>query len=198
MSVPTALRPSAVAGARLPALAAQVGVAGELPDVMITGVTLRGQDVRPGDLFAALPGATTHGAKYAGEAIERGAVAVLTDAAGLAEIGDRTIPILLHPEPRSVLGGLAASVYGDPSNRMTVVGITGTSGKTTTTYLVEAGLRAAGRTAGLIGTIGIRVDGADIPGSLTTPEAPALQAMFAAMAERGVDTAVMEVSSHAL
>ena len=81
---------------------------------------------------------------------------------------------------------------------MTVVGITGTSGKTTTTYLVEAGLRAGGRVAGLIGTIGIRIDGADIPGTLTTPEAPALQAMFAAMAERGVDTAVMEVSSHAL
>ena len=81
---------------------------------------------------------------------------------------------------------------------MTVVGITGTSGKTTTTYLVEAGLRAGGRVAGLIGTIGIRIDGADIPSALTTPEAPALQAMFAAMAERGVDTVVMEVSSHAL
>ncbi len=198
MSVPTALRPSAVAGARLPALAAQVGVEGALPDVLITGVTLRGQDVRPGDLFAALPGATTHGARYAGDAMERGAVAVLTDAAGVVEMGTPAVPILVHPDPRSVLGGLAATVYGHPSDRMTVIGITGTSGKTTTTYLVEAGLRAAGRTAGLIGTIGIRVDGADIPGSLTTPEAPALQAMFAAMAERGVDTAVMEVSSHAL
>jgi UDP-N-acetylmuramoyl-L-alanyl-D-glutamate--2,6-diaminopimelate ligase len=203
--VPTALRPSAVAGARLPALAAQVGATAAdgagIPDVAITGVTLRGQDVRPGDLFAALPGATTHGARYAADAIERGAVAVLTDAAGLAEmhaLGATRVPILLHPAPRSVLGGLAATVYGDPSDRMTVVGITGTSGKTTTTYMVEAGLRAGGRVAGLIGTIGIRVDGADIPGTLTTPEAPALQAMFAAMAERGVDTAVMEVSSHAL
>ena len=72
--------------------------------------------------------------------------------------------------PRSVLGGLAATVYGDPSDRMTVVGITGTSGKTTTAYMVEAGLRAGGRVAGLIGTIGIRIDGADIPGTLTTPE----------------------------
>ncbi|ORV42330.1 UDP-N-acetylmuramoyl-L-alanyl-D-glutamate--2,6-diaminopimelate ligase [Mycobacterium conspicuum] len=201
MSVPTELRPRAVARVRLPALAAQVGAVAadgtNVPDLAITGVTLRGQDVRPGDLFAALPGATTHGARYAGEAIERGAVAVLTDAAGAAEIA-ASVPVLLHPEPRSVLGGLAATVYGDPSDRLTVVGITGTSGKTTTTYLVEAGLRAAGRTAGLIGTIGIRIDGADIPGTLTTPEAPALQAMFAAMAERGVDTAVMEVSSHAL
>ena len=202
--MPTALRPSAVAGARLPALAAQVGAVaadGTVPDIPITGVTLRGQDVQPGDLFAALPGATTHGARYADDAIERGAVAVLTDEAGRAEmdaLGATTVPILLHPAPRSVLGGLAAAVYGDPSDRMTVVGITGTSGKTTTTYLVEAGLRAGGRVAGLIGTIGIRIDGADLPGSLTTPEAPALQAMFAVMAERGVDTAVMEVSSHAL
>jgi UDP-N-acetylmuramoyl-L-alanyl-D-glutamate--2,6-diaminopimelate ligase len=209
VSVPTALRPSAVAGARLPALAAQVGAVPAdgtvgVPDVLVTGVTLRAQDVRPGDLFAALSGSITHGARYAGDAIESGAVAVLTDAAGVAEmhaqIGPRPgpVPILLHPAPRSVLGGLAATVYGDPSDRMTVIGITGTSGKTTTTYMVEAGLRAGGRVAGLIGTIGIRIDGADIPGTLTTPEAPALQAMLAAMAERGVDTAVMEVSSHAL
>ena len=203
--MPTALRPSAVTGARLPALAAGVGAvsaggAAGIPDILITGVTLRGQDVRAGDLFAALPGAITHGARYAGDAIERGAVAVLTDPAGVAEMGTQatTVPILLHPAPRSVLGGLAATVYGDPADRMTVIGITGTSGKTTTTYMVESGLRAGGRVAGLIGTIGIRVDGTDVPGTLTTPEAPALQAMLAAMAENGVDTVVMEVSSHAL
>ncbi len=108
------------------------------------------------------------------------------------------MPVLVHPAPRGVLGGLAATVYGHPSERLTVIGITGTSGKTTTTYLVEAGLRAAGRVAGLIGTIGIRVGGADLPSALTTPEAPTLQAMLAAMVERGVDTVVMEVSSHAL
>jgi UDP-N-acetylmuramoyl-L-alanyl-D-glutamate--2,6-diaminopimelate ligase len=204
VSVPTALRPSAVAGARLPVLAAQAGAvaagAASVPDLLVTGVTLRGQDVRPGDLFAALPGATTHGVRYAGDAIERGAVAVLTDAAGVAELGARaeTVPTLVHPAPRSVLGGLAATVYGDPSDRVAVLGITGTSGKTTTTYLVESGLRAGGRVAGLIGTVGIRVDGVDIPGTLTTPEAPDLQAMLAAMADKGVDTVVMEVSSHAL
>jgi UDP-N-acetylmuramoyl-L-alanyl-D-glutamate--2,6-diaminopimelate ligase len=213
MSMPTALRPRAVAGVRLPVLAAEVGavLAGgpnTIPDLPITGVTLRAQDVLPGDLFAALPGAATHGARYAGEAIERGAVAVLTDADGVSEMGPLmgpllsqltgAPPILVHPAPRSVLGGLAATVYGRPSERLSVVGITGTSGKTTTTYLVEAGLRAAGRVAGLIGTIGIRIDGADLPSALTTPEAPALQALLAAMAERGVDTVVMEVSSHAL
>lgn len=203
MSVPTGLRPGAVAGARLPALAAQVGArvtggATTVPDLSITGVTLRAQDVRPGDLFAALPGATTHGARYTAEALDRGAAAVLTDAAGVAVLGTLDVPTLVHPDPRGVLGGLAATVYGHPSQRLTMVGITGTSGKTTTTYLIEAGLRAAGRTAGLIGTIGIRVDGADIPSALTTPEAPALQAMLAAMVEDGVDTVVMEVSSHAL
>jgi UDP-N-acetylmuramoyl-L-alanyl-D-glutamate--2,6-diaminopimelate ligase len=211
-------RPSRSAGTdvRLPALAAQVGavMAGRpdhraaVPDLRVTGVTLRAQDVRPGDLFAALTGSATHGARYAGEAIERGAVAVFTDAAGVTEMADMagsgaefrtsTVPVLVHPAPRSVLGGLAATVYGNPSDRMTVVGITGTSGKTTTTYMVESGLRAGGRTAGLIGTIGIRIDGADIPSALTTPEAPALQALLATMAERGVDTVVMEVSSHAL
>jgi UDP-N-acetylmuramoyl-L-alanyl-D-glutamate--2,6-diaminopimelate ligase len=212
VQVSTELRPSGGAGVRLPALAAQVGAvladgrdhgpdhAHAVPDVAITGVTLRAQDVLPGDLFAALTGSATHGVRYAGDAIGRGAVAVLTDAAGAAEMAALagTVPTLVHPAPRSVLGGLAATVYGNPSDRLTVVGITGTSGKTTTTYLVESGLRASGHTAGLIGTIGIRIDGADIPSALTTPEAPALQAMLAAMAERGVDTVVMEVSSHAL
>lgn len=207
--VPTGLRPSAAAGARLSALADQVGAVPAVrpgqdtvvPDVTITGVTLRAQDVRPGDLFAALPGLTTHGSRYAADAIERGAAAVLTDPAGAAEMsatGPPHVPTLVHPDPRGVLGGLAATVYGNPSQRLAVIGITGTSGKTTTTYMVEAGLRAAGRTAGLIGTIGIRIDGVDVPSALTTPEAPALQAMLAAMAEQGVDTVVMEVSSHAL
>jgi UDP-N-acetylmuramoyl-L-alanyl-D-glutamate--2,6-diaminopimelate ligase len=196
----------------LPALAAQIAavmVAAPdrrasgpevVPDVPVTGVTLRAQDVQPGDLFAALPGSSTHGARYAGDAIHRGAVAVFTDAAGAAEMAAiaATVPILVHPAPRSVLGGLAAAVYGNPSERLAVIGITGTSGKTTTTYLIESGLRAAGRTAGLIGTIGIRVDGTEVSSALTTPEAPALQAMLAAMAEGGVDTVVMEVSSHAL
>ncbi len=172
-----------------------------LPQVHLTGVTLRGQDARPGDLFAALPGARSHGARYAADAVSRGAVAVLTDHDGLAELsaaGGVGVPILLHAQPRTVLGAAAAAVYGHPSTRLRVIGVTGTSGKTTTTYLIEAGLRAAGRVAGLIGTVGVRIDGHDEVGGLTTPEAPDLQALFAVMLERGVDTVVMEVSSHAL
>jgi len=204
MTVPAALRPTSGAGVPLSTLAAEVGAVpvwgSAAPDLRITGVTLRAQDVRSGDLFAALPGASTHGVRFYDDAIERGAVAVLTDAAGLAELGERarSVPVLVHPQPRSVLGQLAATVYGRPSEHLTVVGVTGTSGKTTTTYLIEAGLRSAGRTVGLIGTVGLRINGVDIPSTLTTPEAPALQALLAVMAERGVDTVVMEVSSHAL
>ncbi|BBZ33195.1 UDP-N-acetylmuramoyl-L-alanyl-D-glutamate--2,6-diaminopimelate ligase [Mycolicibacterium confluentis] len=195
------LRPEGVSGVSLDQLAAAVGATLTGPaDLVVTGVTLRGQEARPGDLFAALPGASAHGAAYAEDALTRGAVAVLTDAAGAAELAQAVpaAPVLVHDDPRSVLGRAAAQVYGWPSEHMTVVGVTGTSGKTTTTYLIEAGLRAAGRRPGLIGTVGVRIDGQDVPSTLTTPEAPALQGLLAAMAQRGVDTAVMEVSSHAL
>ncbi|MCV7280948.1 UDP-N-acetylmuramoyl-L-alanyl-D-glutamate--2,6-diaminopimelate ligase [Mycolicibacterium flavescens] len=196
-------RPRDPAGSALSALAEQVGAVpgGGVapPDLRVTGVTLRDRDVRSGDLFAALPGSSAHGAEFARAAVERGAVAVLTDPDGSARIGaDAPVPVLVHPAPRTVLGEVAATVYGRPSERLRVIGVTGTSGKTTTTYLIEAGLRAAGRVAGLIGTVGIRIDGRDHTSALTTPEAPDLQALLAAMAEQGVDTVVMEVSSHAL
>ncbi|MEU9807797.1 UDP-N-acetylmuramoyl-L-alanyl-D-glutamate--2,6-diaminopimelate ligase [Mycobacterium sp. NPDC050853] len=166
----------------------------------VSGVTLRAQDARPGDLFAALPGSSAHGAQFASEAVAAGATAVLTDEAGARLLGEQgsDIAVLVHPIPRAVLGTLAATVYGDPSRHLRVVGVTGTSGKTTTTYLVEAGLRAAGKRVGLIGTVGVRIDGEDVPSALTTPEAPALQELLAEMVQRGVDTVVMEVSSHAL
>ena len=196
-------RPSHPAGTALGLLAEQVAASpadgGEVADIRITGVTLRSRDVEVSDLFAALPGASSHGARFAAEAVSRGAVAILTDAAGVAEIGgDIDVPVLVHPDPRSVLGEVAATVYGHPSEKLRVIGVTGTSGKTTTTYLVEAGLRSADRVAGLVGTVGIRIGGRDHPSALTTPEAPDLQALLAVMVEQGVDTVVMEVSSHAL
>lgn len=197
------LRPSHPVGHALGALAEQVQAVPApgfpVPDIRVTGVTLRGQDALPGDLFAALPGSSAHGARFVADAVAAGAVAVLTDAAGAVMLGaDPVVPVLVHPDPRAVLGAVASTVYGHPSQHLRVVGVTGTSGKTTTTYLVEAGLRAAGRVAGLIGTVGIRIDGRDQPSALTTPEAPDLQALLAVMVEHGVDTVVMEVSSHAL
>jgi UDP-N-acetylmuramoyl-L-alanyl-D-glutamate--2,6-diaminopimelate ligase len=196
------LRPTHPVGQTLGRLAEQVRAVpaggASVPNVQVTGVTLRGQNAQLGDLFAALPGTSSHGAQYTADAVAQGAVAVLTDAAGVAEMGSVTVPVLIHADPRSVLGELAATVYGHPSDRLRVIGVTGTSGKTTTTYLVEAGLRSADRVAGLIGTVGVRVDGRDQPSALTTPEAPDLQALLAVMVEQGVDTVVMEVSSHAL
>jgi UDP-N-acetylmuramoyl-L-alanyl-D-glutamate--2,6-diaminopimelate ligase len=197
------LRPSRPTGEGLAAPAQRVRAAapagGGSAHALVTGVTLRSQDARPGDLFAALPGAVSHGARYAADAVRQGAIAVLTDEAGVQIIGSELdVPVLVHPTPRAILGEIAAVVYGNPSEHLRVIGVTGTSGKTTTTYLVEAGLRAAGRAAALIGTIGIRIDGRDEASALTTPEAPDLQALLAVMVERGIDTVVMEVSSHAL
>jgi UDP-N-acetylmuramoyl-L-alanyl-D-glutamate--2,6-diaminopimelate ligase len=173
-------------------------------ETTLTGVTLRAQDARPGDLFAALPGTRAHGAGYAAQAIAAGAVAVLTDPAGAAALNgpDRAaplgVPLLVADQPRALLGDIARAIYGDPSRRLAVVGITGTSGKTTTCYLLESALAADGSRTGLIGTVQTRIDGEVAPSALTTPEAPDLQALFAVMAERGVSVVAMEVSSHAL
>jgi len=164
----------------------------------VTGVTLRASDARHGDLFAALPGSRAHGADYAAVAVAAGAVAVLTDPNGARRPALAGVPLLVHPRPRDVLGAVAALVHGDPTARLRVLGVTGTSGKTTTAHLLEAGLAAAGRTTGLVGTVGTRIDGRRLPTALTTPEAPDLQALFAVMAEDGVTDVAMEVSSHAL
>ena len=184
-----------------------VPVADPVADPGITGVTLASAEVRPGDLYAALPGARTHGARYAADAAARGAVAVLTDPTGADEAQATGLPVCVVPDPRAVLGQVAHRVYGEPSRQLTVIGITGTNGKTTTAYLIEAGLAAAGRGTGLIGTVQTRTRGRDadgvptvtaFPSVRTTPEAPALHALLATMAGRGVSAVVMEVSSHAL
>ncbi|MET0318611.1 MAG: UDP-N-acetylmuramoyl-L-alanyl-D-glutamate--2,6-diaminopimelate ligase, partial [Rhodococcus fascians] len=199
----SALRPSDPPQTPVAVLAVEISahVVGASDDAVVTGVELRGQAVRPGDLFAALPGNRSHGASFAQAAVEQGATAVLTDDAGrriLEDAGVTSVPILVHPAPRSVLGTASATIYGRPSEKMQVIAITGTSGKTTTSYLVEAGLTAGGRKPGLIGTIETRIEGQCVPSALTTPEAPNLHALFAAMLEQGIDTVVMEVSSHAL
>ncbi|AZG43701.1 UDP-N-acetylmuramoyl-L-alanyl-D-glutamate--2,6-diaminopimelate ligase [Gordonia insulae] len=203
-----ALRPTTVAPTPVSVLSTATGARLDLigsvaADTEVTGVTLRAQDVLPGDLFAALQGGRAHGAQFADQAIAAGATAILTDPAGRAELTrvlgpDAACAVLVHPEPRTVLGPVSARIYGYPSQRLKLIGITGTSGKTTTAYMVEAALLAAGHSVGLIGTVQTRIDGVAQPSSLTTPEAPTLQALLATMLERGVDAVVMEVSSHAL
>jgi UDP-N-acetylmuramoyl-L-alanyl-D-glutamate--2,6-diaminopimelate ligase len=164
----------------------------------ISGVTLDSRDVRAGDLYVALAGSRVHGAAFCADAVAAGAVAVLTDTDGRSRAAACGVPVFVVADPRARLGEVSSWVYGDGSARFGLIGVTGTSGKTTTTYLLEAGLRAAGHTTGLVGGVEIRVGGAALASSLTTPEAPDLQALFAVMAERGVTAAAMEVSSHAL
>jgi UDP-N-acetylmuramoyl-L-alanyl-D-glutamate--2,6-diaminopimelate ligase len=194
---PRHLEPRPLAG-----LAELLGV-GRTEDIrngfgVLSGVTLDSRAVRPGDLYAALPGARTHGAAYSDQAVASGAVAILTDADGRDRAARTGVPVFVVSSPRERLGDVSCWVYGDPSRRMTMIGVTGTSGKTTTSYLCEAGLRAAGHTTGLVGGVEIKVGRELVKAALTTPEAPDLQALLAVMAERGVTAAAMEVSSHSL
>ena len=169
-------------------------------DVLITGVSLGSRSVRPGDLYAALPGARAHGADYAGEAQRAGAVAVLTDAEGARRVRTQgvTLPVITVETPRARLGALAAWLYGRPAERLHTFGVTGTNGKTTTTFLLDGALRTLGYHTGLIGTVELRVDTEVVPSTGTTPEAPDLHALLAVMLEHGVDACSMEISSHAL
>ncbi|MCU1538086.1 MAG: UDP-N-acetylmuramoylalanyl-D-glutamate--2,6-diaminopimelate ligase [Humibacillus sp.] len=166
--------------------------------VAVTGATLDSRAVVPGDLYAALPGFNAHGADYAPQAVAAGAVAVLTDEAGLERAAGTGVPVLVADDPRGVLGSLAATIYGNPATALTMVGITGTNGKTTTAYLVESALRARGQRTGLIGTVETRLGDERLDSERTTPEATDLHALLALMRERGLDACVMEVSSHAL
>jgi len=164
----------------------------------LTGVTLDSRQVRAGDLYAALPGEHTHGAAYCDQAVAGGAIAILTDPAGRDRAARTGGPVFVVSAPRDRLGDISCWIYGDPSHRMTMIGVTGTSGKTTTSYLAEAGLRAAGHETGLVGGVEIRIGTERIGSALTTPEAPDLQALLAVMVERRVTAAAMEVSSHSL
>src|SRR4051812_22322717 len=183
----------------LPAVAGLAGADPDgLPDRPVTGVTLDSRSVRPGDLYAALPGFHRHGAEFAAEAVAAGAVAVLTDRAGAPAAEAAGVPVLVAADPRAVLGPVAAAVYGQPANELLMLGVTGTNGKTTTAYLLEAGLRAEGRRSGLVGTVETRIGDERLDSVRTTPEAPDLQAVLAVMRERGCVACAMEVSSHAL
>ena len=164
----------------------------------LTGVTHDSRAVQPGDLYAALPGTRTHGAMHAEQAVAAGAVAIMTDPDGRDLAARAGVPVFVVSNPRDRLGDVSCWIYGDPSTRMTMIGVTGTSGKTTSSYLCEAGLRAAGHSTALIGGVEIRLGTERVPSALTTPEAPDLQALLAVAVERGVTAAAMEVSSHSL
>src|SRR6202167_3594422 len=196
------IRPDRLPPRPLSGLAELLGV-GRTEDIrggfgILSGVTLDSRAVRPGDLYAALPGTRTHGAAYSDQAVAAGAVAILTDPDGRGHAARTGVPVFVVSNPRERLGDVSCWIYGDPSHRMTMIGVTGTSGKTTTSYLCEAGLRAAGHTTGLVGGVEIKIGQELVQASLTTPEAPDLQGPPAVRAERGVTATAMEVSSHSL
>ena len=170
------------------------------PPEWIGGVTLDSRRVRPGDLYAALPGFTTHGARFAAQAAAAGAAAILTDPQGaeLVAATGAAVPLLVVEDPRGVLGAVSAWVYGQPAEALATTGITGTNGKTTSSFLLDAALRAGGHTTGLIGTVATRIGDQTLPAVRTTPEASDVHALLAVMRERGASAVTMEVSSHAL
>ncbi len=160
------------------------------PGPLVRGATLDSRRVLPCDLYAALPGARQHGARFAAEAAAAGAVAALSDRPlpGL--------PTLVVPDPRAVLGELAAHLHARPSAALAVYAVTGTNGKTSTTHLLDAGLRAAGRRTGLLSGVEVRTPGWSRPARRTTPEAPELQEVLASLRAQGATSAAVEVSSH--
>ncbi len=190
-------RPAQVSATPLADLADQLGAEPPAGAADVTGITHDSRAVRPGDLYAALPGARAHGADFVTQAAGLGAAAVLTDPAGAERAAATGLPVLVVDDPRARMGELAATIYGHPGRDLLQIGITGTSGKTTTAYLVEGGLKTA-KSTGLIGTVEMRVGEERIKSERTTPEATDLQALFAVMRERGVEAVAMEVSSHAL
>lgn len=193
-------RPSSPAALPLAEVARQLGLAPAegAEDTGVTGITHDSRAVRPGDVYVAFPGANHHGAAFAGQAVAAGAVAVLTDPAGAELARGAGAPLLVVDNVRGAMGHLAAAVYGRPSEQLLMIGLTGTNGKTTTSYLVEAGLRGGDLLPGVIGTVEMRVGSERIKSERTTPESTDLHAVLAVMRERGAAAVVMEVSSHAL
>jgi UDP-N-acetylmuramoyl-L-alanyl-D-glutamate--2,6-diaminopimelate ligase len=163
------------------------------PELEITDVTYRSAEAGPGCLFFCVPGGRVDGHRFAEEAVALGAAAVVVER--WLDVPCTQVRV---QSVRGAMGPLSAAFFDHPSRRMTVVGVTGTNGKTTTTYLLESIFRAAGSVPGVVGTTGVRIDGRTTPFERTTPEAPDLQRLLSRMVEGGVDAVAMEVSSHGL
>lgn len=180
-----------------PDAGARVASAGQA-DVDVTSITHDSRAVSRGAVFVAVPGQRTDGVRFVADAIRRGAVAVVAESESTADID---VPWIVAPSARLALAELAAIFYGHPSETLALVGVTGTNGKTTVTYLLASVLDAAGLPAGRVGTVTVRVGPSpsdERDASHTTPEASDLQRLLRDMIDRGCRSCAMEVSSHAL
>ena len=170
-------------------------------DVNVTGVEYDSRRVAPGSLFVAMQGESTDGNRYIEQAVTRGAVAIVTDSAAAYDAtanGPLDVAVAEVPHGRRALATIAANVFGHPEEKLRLSGVTGTNGKTTTTYLLEQLLRGAARSTVLVGTIEYRVADEVRPAPHTTPESRDLLALLAEGVDHGATEAVMEVSSHGL
>lgn len=180
-------------------LAGYVEATGRTPQGLAEGLAYDSRRIEPGAVFVALKGARMDAHDMLAEVIARGAAAIVVDAGWHhAHPQDQGVPTYPVRDTRLALATLADRFYGHPSRALSVVGVTGTNGKTTTTHLIEAILQASNRVTGLIGTLGSRFMGERVETGHTTPQSLELQALFAQMRRSGVDSVVMEVSSHAL
>jgi UDP-N-acetylmuramoyl-L-alanyl-D-glutamate--2,6-diaminopimelate ligase len=168
-----------------------------LPDCEVGGVTSDSRTVVPGDLFVSIPGARVDGHQFIAQAAERGAAAVVAQRPFTVPAG---VGAILVDDSRQALSSLADKFYGSPSRKLKLVGVTGTNGKTTITYLTKAVAEAAGRKPGVIGTAGMMLgdEVVEAKSGFTTPEAPTLHRLLSEMVSHGADMVAMEVSSHAL
>ena len=163
--------------------------------VPISGVTYRSSDASSGSLFLCVPGSQRDGHDFAGAAVAAGGSAVLVER--WVDVPANVTQVRV-PSVRAAMGPVAAAFYGRPAEKLLLIGVTGTNGKTTTTYLLERVFEAAGMRAGVIGTTGMRIGGRPVPIDRTTPEAPDLHRLLADMVDDGVRAVAMEVSSHGL
>lgn len=166
-------------------------------EVVVRGIASNSIDLEPGDLFIAIPGEKSHGAKFIDEALNKGAVAVLTDKSGVELIAGK-LPVLEVNRLRSAIGPLINWFYDNPASKMKLFGITGTNGKTTTSFILNQIWKSAGKSTSLIGTLGVEICGETFKSGFTTPESDQLVNILAAAAERHVNLGVMEVSSIAI
>lgn len=177
-----------------------------IADLPVSGITCHSKQVRPGDLFVAISGSTADGHAFIEEAISRGASAIVAQRLpatvrsphGSLRPSSRMCPCVVVRDTREALVVMATRFYGHPSRKLKLIGVTGTNGKTTTTYLLKSILESSGASAGLLGTIVYQIGGRVLPSTNTTPGPLDLQRYFAQMVGQGLKWCAMEVSSHAL